>query len=167
LRYGFYPIERVSAWDPRTDPGWQLPPVRPSDPLAIVRCSHHVVLTANLPRALKLLVNILDGRIVDEAENPILGTASTYVAVADAIFELAVPQRSGSPTQRDWERRAPDDTYYSLVWQVADLDRVRRHLAANRIRILEGDDDTVYTDPRDALGVAWGFTSSARPGDPR
>jgi len=167
LRYEFYPAKRINTYDPRTDPSWTLPPLSEDDPLGIEFCSHHTVLTTDLPRATRLLVDILGGVVLHETHDDLFGTDSTFVALADGIFELATPTREGSYTMVDWKRNAPEDTYHAITWKVRDLDRVARHLEAQHIRILAQDDSTLVTQPEDAIGVPWRFTAEVVPGDTR
>ena len=58
--YEFYPA-MVFPCDPRTEPGWVLPPVSDDDPLGIERCSHHTFLTDQPERAIGILGDILGG----------------------------------------------------------------------------------------------------------
>jgi hypothetical protein len=162
LRYEFLPPIPFPL-DPRTDPDWSLPPVSADDPLGIERCSHHTVLTDQPQRALELVVDVLGGDIVYEGRNEVLGTSSTYVRLADAVFEYAVPDE-GTDAHADWARDAPNDTYHSITWKVADLERVERHLGANAVRIRTRTDDVIVTDPATSLGVPWGFTTADPPG---
>ena len=162
LRYEFLPPIPFPL-DPRTDPDWSLPPVSADDPLGIERCSHHTVLTDQPQRALELVVDVLGGDIVYEGRNEVLGTSSTYVRLADAVFEYAVPDE-GTDAHADWAKDAPNDTYHSITWKVADLERVERHLGANAVRIRTRTDDVIVTDPATSLGVPWGFTTADPPG---
>jgi hypothetical protein len=149
------------------DPLRGVPDVSPSDPLGIERCSHHTVLTNQLDRALRLLVGILGGRIIHEGRNDVLATQSTYLALADGVLELGEPLDSDSPAMEDWLTRAPDDTHYSLTWQVRDLDQVADHLKACGIRLRARTDSIILTDSGDTIGISWGFTTARIPGDPR
>ena len=67
----------------------------------------------------------------------------------------------------DWTTTAPNDTYHSLTFQVADLDRAAEHLKSQGVGIRSRTEDTLVTDPETSIGVPWGFTTSLVPGDPR
>lgn len=151
--------------DPRGDP-----PVHAkvtSDPLGIQCCSHHTVLTAEKSRALSLFVDVLGGRIIEEARNDLLATESTYVALADGVIELAQPREEGSAAMDDWRRHAPDDAYHAITWQVRDLDQAVRHLEASGVSVYARTETAIVTNPAETLGVAWGFTAELVAGDPR
>jgi hypothetical protein len=151
--------------DPRGDP--PVPAVSPKDPLGIECCSHHTVLTDKPDRAERFLVDVLGGRIIHQGPNGLLAAQSSYIALADAVVEVAQPLEAGSPAMGAWQRSAPLDTYYSLTWKVRDLDRVVQHLETTAVRIETGSDATVVTDPADGLGIAWGFSTVLIEGDPR
>jgi catechol 2,3-dioxygenase-like lactoylglutathione lyase family enzyme len=169
LSYEFCPY--MPSRDPRGYP--PVPDVSPSDPLGIERCSHHTVLTNHPDRALQLVVDVLGGRVIHEGGNAVLGTQSTYVALADGVYEYGQPlagsqsSRAGSPGAEGWSRDNPRDTYHSLTWQVRDLDQVARHLQSCGVRTLVQTDTTIVTDPADTLGIPWGFTTALTPGDSR
>jgi catechol 2,3-dioxygenase-like lactoylglutathione lyase family enzyme len=147
--------------DPRGDP--PVAAVSADDPLGIERCSHHTILTKHLARALRLVVDVLGGRVVHEGRNDVLATQSTYVALADGILEFAQPLEEGSPAMDDWQARAPRDTYHSLTWKVKDLAQVADHLNAAGIRLRAHTDLMIVSDPEDSLGIPWGFTTAATP----
>jgi catechol 2,3-dioxygenase-like lactoylglutathione lyase family enzyme len=165
LRYEFFPAIPFPL-DPRIAPSWTVPPVSDDDPLGIERCSHHTVLTGRPERALRLVVDVLGGTVVHEGRDEIRGTSSTYVHLADSILEYAVPD-AGTPAHADWSGDDPNDTYHSITWKVADLERTERHLTAQDVRIQVQSDDTIVTDPATSLGIPWGFTTTLTPGDPR
>jgi hypothetical protein len=165
LRYEFFPSIPF-ALDPRVAPGWSVPVVTNADPLGIERCSHHTVLTSHPERALKLVVDVLDGEVVHTGRDDLRGTNGTYVHLAGSVLEYAVPD-VGTAAYVDWARDAPNDTYHSITWKVADLERTERHLERQGVRIAMRSDDTIVTDPVTSLGIPWGFTSTLIPGDPR
>jgi hypothetical protein len=164
LRYQFMPVIPMPA-DPRTAADWVLPPVSAEDPLGIVRCSHHTVLTDRPERALALVVDALGGTILHEGRNELLGATSTYVHLADGVLEYAVPD-SGTPAQADWAREA-DDTYHSITWQVVDMERTEHHLADEGVAIRARSANAIQTDPATSLGIPWGFSTTLVPGDSR
>ncbi|MFE5022991.1 hypothetical protein ACFRAO_06530 [Streptomyces sp. NPDC056656] len=165
LRYEFLP-QIPFPLDHRLAEGWVLPPVSADDPLGIERCSHHTVLTDRVERALRVVVGALGGRVIHEGRNEVLGATSTYVHLADAVFEYATPDED-TPAHRDWAATAPNDTYHALTWKVAELDRVARHLEAQGVGIRTRTEDTLVAEPSSALGIPWGFTTRTTPGDPR
>ncbi len=165
LRYEFFPAIPFPL-DPRVAPDWSVPPVSDADPLGIVCCSHHTVLTGRPERALRVVGEVLGGVIVHEGRDGLRGTTGTYVHLADSILEYAVPD-VGTAGHADWARNDPDDTYHSVTWQVADLERARRHLESQGVRIEMRSEDTLVTDPATSLGIPWGFTTRLTPGDPR
>ncbi|OAG35332.1 hypothetical protein AYO21_10472 [Fonsecaea monophora] len=169
LRYQIYPVSATEGADPRAEPGWSVPPLSESDPLSLEFCSHHTVLTCNPEQGKRFLVDILRGRIIHQGRNEILETDSTYIALGDGVYELAVPTRDGSFAAEELKHHdvAPFDSYISLTFKVKDLAKVEKHLAAMKIRTLVRDQHTITTDPEDTIGVAWGFTDKLVPGDPR
>ena len=64
-------------------------------------------------------MNVLGGRVIHKSRNEILKTDSTYVAVADAICELAILTIEGSYAMEDWKRNKLVDTYHALTWEVS------------------------------------------------
>jgi catechol 2,3-dioxygenase-like lactoylglutathione lyase family enzyme len=165
LRYHFYPGGPFPV-DARTQPGWELPPVSPADPLGIERCSHHTILTKQPERALKLYVDALGAEIIHEGRNELLGADSTYVHTGDTTLEYAVPDE-GSDAHLDWAVNEPRDTYHAISWKVVDLERAEHHLKSQGVRVRARSDDTIVTDPASSLGIPWGFSTKLVAGDPR
>jgi hypothetical protein len=165
LRYEFLPVIPFPL-DPRIAPGWTVPPVANDDPLGIERCSHHTVLTDRPERALRLIVDVLGGEVVHEGRDELRRTTSTYVNLAGSILEYAVPD-VGTAAHADWTKDDPNDTYHSITWKVADLERAELHLQTQGVRIHMRSDDIIITDPSTSLGIPWGFTNTLQPGDPR
>jgi catechol 2,3-dioxygenase-like lactoylglutathione lyase family enzyme len=165
LRYQFiapFPMQ----FDPRTEPGWTLGPVRADDPLTIEFTSHHTIVTDQPARALHLFVDLLGGRVIHEGRDEVRSTSSTYVRLADAAFEFAVPDE-GTPAFDDWKTTAPNDSYHAITFKVADLDKVRDHLRAVDVGLRSDTASFLVTDPKTSLGVPWGFSSTTIPGDER
>ncbi|MHB1583489.1 MAG: VOC family protein [Acidimicrobiales bacterium] len=154
---------------PHRDPRGYPPVVAvdPADPLGIECCAHHTVLTMDPGRALRLLVDVLGGRVVHEGPNDVLATRSTYVALADGVLELARPVDDASPSMEEWRRDAPLDTYLSMTWKVRDLEQVADRLGAAGVGLRARTDTMLVADPADSLGIPWGFTTVLCPGDPR
>jgi hypothetical protein len=165
LKYQFFE-EGPFFFDPRSEPGWVLPPIEENCPFGLEFCSHHTVLTTTPDRALRLMVDMLGGTIIDQGRNEALQAVSTYVALADGIFEFAIPDQ-GTPAAAALAAQAPQDIYHSLTWKVSDLDRVERHLAAIGAGIQTRTKDMLVVDPAGGNGIPWGFTTSLRSGDPR
>lgn len=157
LRYEFYPVSSITSYDHRSTPGWTIPPVSDFDPVSIIQTSHHTVLTQDVDRALRLFVEILCGEVIDIRENPVWETHSTFVRLGPDVHEFAVPSRKDSHASRDLASRAPLDSYYSIGFRVADLDRVRSTLATRGVRLLYDSETAVITDPHTSIGVPWGF----------
>jgi catechol 2,3-dioxygenase-like lactoylglutathione lyase family enzyme len=163
--YEFYP-SMVFPCDPRTEPDWVLPPVSDDDPLGIERCSHHTFLTDQPERATNILVGILGGETVHEGRNDLIGATSTYIRIGDSTLEFATPD-AGTVAHDDWLVDAPNDTYHSITWKVADLDRAQSHLEAQGVGIRNRTAGGFVTDPETSLGIPWGFSEALVPGDPR
>jgi hypothetical protein len=154
------------ALDHRNAPGWTLPPPSPDDPIGIERGAFHTLLTGNPRRALRTLVDALGGIVFHEDRDEAIGAAATYVFLGDSVLQLAVPDE-GTAAYADWTTTAPDDTYHSITWKVADLDRTAGHLKSQGVGIRSRTADTLVTDPETSIGVPWGFTTRLAPGDPR
>lgn len=165
LRYQFFE-EGPFFFDDRSQPGWTLPPVEDNCPFGLEFCSHHTVLTTAPDRALKLFIDVLGAEIIDQARNELLHANSTFVALADAVFEFATPDR-GTAAAAALAEKSPLDIYHSLTWKVSDLDRVERHLATIGAGIQARTKDMLVADPANGNGIPWGFTTSLRAGDPR
>ncbi len=165
LRYQFLPPIPFPG-DPRVTPDWVLPPVSDDDPLGIERCSHHTVLTDRRERAVRLFVGVLGGTVIHEGRDDVIGATSTYVHLADGVYEFATPDE-GTAVHADWAASAPSDTYHALTFRVVDLDRAERHLLDQGVRIRTRTSDAIVTVPETSLGIPWGFVTELTPGDPR
>ena len=165
LSYQFFPAGRFPG-DPRTEPGWVVPPASEDDPLGIERCSHHTILTGRPERALKVYVDALGAEIVHEGRDDLRRATSTFLHVGGSTLEYAVPD-AGSLAYADWLTGDPNDIYHAITWKVADLERAEKHLEAQAVTILMRSADTIVTDPTTSLGIPWGFSSALVPGDPR
>jgi catechol 2,3-dioxygenase-like lactoylglutathione lyase family enzyme len=151
--------------DHRNAPGWTAAGA-PEGPLGLQRCAFHTLLTGNPQRALHTLVDALGGKVIHEGRDEVIGAAASYVHLADTVLQVAVPDQ-GTAAYADWTTTAPDDTYHSLTFKVADLDRAAGHLRSQGVGILIRTADTLVTDPDSSINVPWGFTTSQVPGDPR
>jgi catechol 2,3-dioxygenase-like lactoylglutathione lyase family enzyme len=153
------------ALDHRNAPGWTAAGA-PEGPLGLQRCAFHTLLTDNPQRALHTLVDALGGKVIHEGRDEVTGAAASYVHLADTVLQVAVPDQ-GTAAYADWTATAPNDTYHSLTFKVADLDRAAEHLKSQGVGILIRTADTLVTDPDSSINVPWGFTTSQVPGDPR
>lgn len=165
LRYQFLPLIPFPG-DPRVVDGWKLSPVSDADPLGIVRCSHHTVLTDRPERAVQLFTGVLGAEVIHEGRNETIGATSTYVQVADGIYEFAVPDQH-TAAYADWQSGAPSDTYHAISFQVTDLAKAVDHLEAQGVSLRTRSKNAVVTDPQTSLGIPWGFVTDLIPGDPR
>lgn len=165
LRHEFVP-QFPFPLDPRLDEGWALPPVSGDDPLGIVRCAHHTVLTVRPDRALRLLVDVLGGRVVHSGRDRADAADTSVVHLADTVLQLVRPDE-GRAAHEVAAAAAPGDSYRSLTWEVIDLDRVERHLRAEGVGIAARTETSLVVDRDTALGIPWGFTTELLPGDPR
>jgi catechol 2,3-dioxygenase-like lactoylglutathione lyase family enzyme len=184
LRYEFMPPTRFPP-DPRVRPGWRLPPVQDDDPLGLVRCSHHTILTDQPERQLRFWVDIMGAAVVHQGRDEVRGTTGTYVHYAGTTLAFATPD-PGTAAEADWSENASvlmltssdaavtgssspaaNDTYHAITWTVLDLERAARHLVSQGVEILARSGTSLVTDPATSLGVPWGFTVDSVPGDPR
>jgi hypothetical protein len=165
LRYSILP-DGIFPTDPRVDPGWALPPVGDEDPLGLEYCLYHTVLTSRPERVNKLIIDVLGGKVFHEGRDADRGTSASYVHLADAVIQIAVPD-AGTEASLDLESQAPGDSYHAITWKVVDLDRAARGLESKGVRIRQRSDETFITDPATSLGIPFGFTTQGIPGDPR
>jgi hypothetical protein len=163
LRYQFFEVFPFPL-DPRVDGSWELPGVSESDPLGIVRASHHTILTNDPGRAVKLTVDVLGGEVVGDGRDDARAVAGPFVRLADSVYHFATPDPD-SPAAADHAADSPTDTYHAITWQVVDLDRVADHLEAEGVVIAARTSTSLITDPATSLGVPWGFTTEPRPGE--
>lgn len=138
--------------DPRTQPGWTLPP--PGGPLGIVRCAHHTVMTGAPERALRLLVDAIGGELVGGAGRDDLPAAEvTSVRLGDAVIRL-VPESVGFA---ETPLSGVPDRYHSITFEVVDLDRAESHLRAVGVALAARTATSIVADPDTAFGVPWEF----------
>lgn len=163
LQYQFIsPIK--TKLDPRTAKGWELGPRREDDPFGIEFTSHHTTLTKKPERMLRLLVDVLGGRVIHEGRNEALGCASTYVRLSDGAYEVAVPDE-GTAAHADLVATSPHDCYHSIMLKVVDLDAARCHLEAQGVSLRADTGSVIITDPETSDGIPWGFTADPLPGE--
>jgi len=164
LRHEFLPDFRFGL-DHRNAPGWTAGSA-PEGPLGLELGAYHTLLTDNPQRAVHTLVDALGGRVIREDRDEVIGAAATYVFLGDSVLQVAVPDE-GTAAYVDWTSTAPNDTYHSITWKVADLDRTAAHLKSEGVGIRSRTADTLVTDPDTSINVPWGFTTRLVPGDPR
>lgn len=164
LRYQFLPTTSFPD-DRRLAPEWRSAGVD-GDPLGILRCSHHTVLTAEPKRAVRLFADVLGGTVIHEGRDEARSSDSVYLRLADAVYEFAVPDE-GADAHSDLPPGIPRDTYHAITFQVRDLDRVARHLDDQGVRLRCRTEHGIVTEPRSSLGIPWGFVTELTPGDDR
>ncbi|KAL4861916.1 hypothetical protein BDV12DRAFT_203527 [Aspergillus spectabilis] len=169
IRYEYYPASSVGSYDHRESPEWRLQPEVGKGSLKIQFCAYHTILTTQLERALDLYVTLMGGTVLSTASNPVRGVQSTYVQLADAVFEIAVPETEESYASQHFADRenVSEDVYHALTFKVEDLSVVKAHLVGLGLRLLAEDASLLVLHPEDGLGIPWGFTSETIPGDTR
>jgi catechol 2,3-dioxygenase-like lactoylglutathione lyase family enzyme len=165
LEFLFHPTEWLTQVDPRSDPTWILPPVTDDDPLGIVCCAHHTIVTRDLSRGLRFLVDTLGGEVIHEEPDAELSAQCTYIQLADAIIAYAVPSDSVGRAAQALPDAGQYDRYHSIEWLVVDIDRAARHLELLGVQTTFRDEVRLVTDSATSLGVPWGFTTRRVPGD--
>ena len=100
-------------------------------------------------------------------DEPDLRFAVGSVVDASRSAEDDLPAANVLIQLTDWTTTARGDTYPSLTFKVADLDRAAAHLKSQGVGIRSRTADTLVTDPDTSVNVPWGFTTSLVPGDPR
>ncbi|GAA4686087.1 VOC family protein [Frondihabitans cladoniiphilus] len=161
LTYEFYTMGR-RHWpkysllaDPRLDPEWTPDRVVPGDPLGIVRCTRHVVLTEDPARARRLFVDVLHGGVVGDGFDADLDADFVDISYAKSTLRFATP-RSGGIVDVLTGDPTHSDQYVGMTFDVVDAAAAERHLRSQGIETVpsEGGFRTV---PATSKGVAWGF----------
>lgn len=147
--------------DPRLNPSWVLPPTEESDPLGVIRSSHHTVVTGAASRGVELYVDVLGGIVVDQRESERWQGESTFVSFAESVIEF-VRLREGAPQDPRTGQDAAGDIYAGITLQVQDIEKVRRHLAEQGLTLAPADRG-IRTLPAETFGVEWGFSLEAAP----
>jgi catechol 2,3-dioxygenase-like lactoylglutathione lyase family enzyme len=166
--YEFFDMGRANeefysrVGDPRLRPGWTLPPTAPDDPLGVIQCSHHTVLTRDPDRALRLYVEILGGTVVERRYDERRDADSVFVAYARSVLEFATP-RSGHVVDPRTGDEAAQDVYVGLALHVQDPERAAEHLRREGIAVTSGPRGDVVADAADTFGVEWTFSAAAIP----
>lgn len=144
--------------DPRLRPGWVRPGLDPADPLGIIQSSHHTIVTTDIDRAQRLYVEAVGGQVIESGYNPELDTDSTFIKLGDAVVEFAVPRDSAA---EDLRRRVTsgNDYYHGITLQVADLQKVAKHLKNVGITPQTHVPNVLSIDPNEAFGMQWRFVT--------
>jgi len=158
--FKFWPL--VEGGFPRRD--------GPIGPLGILRGARHTFLTADLDRATNLMVAALGGTKVAENTDRSSGAKSILLDLAGVTVEYIQPAagdaRLGALDDPAYgltgERQR--DVYWSVSFLVEDLNKTRAHLELNGIALDINDEDLILTNPRDCLGMRWGFMTRPIPG---
>jgi catechol 2,3-dioxygenase-like lactoylglutathione lyase family enzyme len=145
---------RAAEVDPRLQPDWAGPKHDPKDPLHLLRSSHHTFITNDLDRALRVHVAGLGGRVIHEAWNTELEARSTFVALADAVIEFAVPEVSSPYLKRV---QGGLDLQYSITLVSADLDAVNTHTNREGCSPRVAPTGEIVIDAANAYGLEWRF----------
>ncbi|MBD1600548.1 VOC family protein [Pseudomonas typographi] len=153
--------DRFAHVDHRLGDGWHLASASPQDPLGIIGCAWQTLSTVDIERAKWLFTEVLDGQYLGQARDAAGAGDAHCVFCAHTVIELVGP-RGTAPVDA-----AAADTFDSITLLVQDLDKVRAHLNACDIRTTLDEADIIRTDPRDCMGVTWGFTRRLAPADPR
>ncbi|GAB3347749.1 VOC family protein [Amycolatopsis echigonensis] len=142
--------------DPRLAPGWKPGVVDPADPLGVIRCSHHTVLTEQPERAVRLF-EVLGGDAGPRRHDALLDADVMPVRYAGSVIEFATPRDApildvltGAPSHTD--------QYLGMTFEVVDLDAVETHLSSHGVGLRRAGGELV-TDPRTSFGARWGFVS--------
>lgn len=146
--------------DPRLRPDWTLPPVSADDPLGVIRCSHHTVITRDASKGVRLYTRPIDGTIIDQHFDPRRNADSTFVSIANSVIEFA-QVRDGHVIDPRTGAEADRDIYTGITLQVQDVERAAAHLVAEGLTVAR-DGDEIYTDPAETFGVEWVFSPRSR-----
>jgi catechol 2,3-dioxygenase-like lactoylglutathione lyase family enzyme len=161
LTYEFYTMAR-RHWpkysqraDPRLDPAWVPDRVVPGDPLQIVRCAWHTVLTEDLARARRLFVDVLGGQEIGEGFDSARDADYVEIGYARSVLRFARPRRepivdvlTGDITHAD--------QYVGMTFDVTDVEAAANHLERNGVT-MRATADGAETDPATSKGVIWGL----------
>lgn len=143
--------------DPRLGSDWVLTEPSPRDPIGIVTCSHHTVLTSDIGRAIGFYQDILGGVVVDRSRDAAWDAETVVVHVADSFIELAAPR--GGLMERPTVGDPRDDVYAGIAFAVRDVATARDHVVSCGIDIVEISGG-FQTRPAQTYGVTWRFLST-------
>jgi catechol 2,3-dioxygenase-like lactoylglutathione lyase family enzyme len=126
------------------------------DPLGLLLTSHHTIVTRDLPRALRLYVELLHAAQIVSGRNLWIGGNSTFVRLADTMLEFVVPNEGS----RFYDHVADGhDLYHAVTYLVQDRPAVAAHLESIGIPHTEVGDAIVIA-PENGLGVEWRFVTA-------
>ena len=152
--------------DPRLHVSYRSTWWHDTHPLHIRKHSHFTLATRDLDHAKRMYVDVIGGTVLHEAQNDLLKTRSTFVAVGhDDVVELAEPLESGTPVADYLDQN--HHGLFSVSLQVEDLGAAVRYLKSKGIEARAEDSETFVSDPATTHGVHWGFTTAAIPNDSR
>lgn len=145
--------------DPRLAPGWRSGVVDPADPLGVVRCAHHTVLTDRPERAMRLF-DVLGGTAGACRHDALLDADVVSVSYAGSVLEFATP-RSAHVLDVPSGEPGPADKYLGMTFEVVDLDAVEAHLDSHGVGLHRAGDELV-TDPETSFGARWSFVPARK-----
>jgi catechol 2,3-dioxygenase-like lactoylglutathione lyase family enzyme len=152
--------------DPRPHPAFTTAWWHESHPLHLRKTSHFTLATRDLDRARDLYVDVIGGTLLQEGENDLLHARSAYIAVGrDDVVELAQPLDAGTPIADYVE--AEHHGLFAVWLQVEDLADATAHLTSKQVAPCLDDGTSFLSDPATTMGVHWGVTTAAIPGDTR
>ncbi len=151
--------------DPRLKPGWSSAHWRDEHPLGIERASHMTIVVRDLPSAKRLYVDVLNGKLLHEAEAA-GRKRSAFVAVGeDSVVELTQPLTSDSAEARDMEKNG--EGIHALVFKTKNLKNAGDFLRSHNLRPETDASGNLILSADQAFGMVIGFTDRTIPNDPR
>jgi hypothetical protein len=143
--------------DPRLREDWSsLRKLWLAHPLGAVGLAWVTIGVKDLEEHLELYTRLFEVEPVLTAEDEVAGHRSQFVQMGDAVIEMAMPTRSGTPLADHVDRYG--DKMFGVTLRVVDLDRAAVHLASKGIRTTPLGADTIVADPADTHGAPWSFT---------
>jgi len=151
--------------DPRMKPDWSSAYWRDQHPLGIERASHMTIVVRDLPAAKRLYVDVLNGKLIHEAETA-GRKRSAFVAVGeDSVVELVQPLAADSAEARDLEQNG--EGIHALTFKTKDLKSATEFLRARGLRPETDAAGSISLGADQAFGMVIGFTDQPLPHDPR
>lgn len=162
LTYEFYTMGR-RHWkkyseraDPRLSPDWKADQVVSGDPLGIVRCAFHTVLTEDRDRARRLFAEVLGGSVLRELYDAQLDADCVDIAFAKSVLRFATP-RSAPITDVLTGKTSHADQYLGITFDVVDVEAAAEHLSREGIDVNGTEDGGIVTEAKTSKGAVWGF----------
>jgi hypothetical protein len=153
--------------DPRFEPGWEARWTASPNPLGITRMASVTIVVPDLERATTVYRKGVGATLLGTGASELTGTRSAYLSVGpETVVELAQPTRADSLAGKDLATY-PGGTCHAMTFTVDDLDQVATHLGQVGVPMLDRDETTILTDPADAFGAPFRFTTWRAPRDPR